>query len=77
MDKTMKINFTGGFVELFVPLPPVYEQGCWKMRVIGKITASDETTKAEGRKILINKGFTTNGNKANEFYKTVTLSDDL
>lgn len=71
MDKTMKINFTGGFVELFISLPQVCEQGCCKMRVIGKITASDETTKAEGRKILINKGFTTNGNKLNEFYKII------
>lgn len=73
MDKSKKINFIGGYVELFVPLPPIYELGDWKIRVIGKIVASDETTKAEGKKILIQKGFTTNGNKENEFYKIIDL----
>ncbi|MFS0980300.1 MULTISPECIES: hypothetical protein [Enterococcus] len=73
MDKSKKINFNGGYVELFVPQPPAYEFGKWKIRVIGKIIASDETTKAEGKKILIQKGFTTNGNKENEFYKIIDL----
>lgn len=73
MDKSKKINFIGGYVELFVPLPPTYEFGDWKIRVIGKIIASDESTKAEGKKILIQKGFTTNGNKENEFYKIIDL----
>ncbi|MFS1017244.1 hypothetical protein ACFC9J_14425 [Enterococcus casseliflavus] len=77
MDKSRKINFNGGYVELFVPQPPAYEFGEWKIRVIGKIIASDETTKAEGKKILIQKGFTTNGNKVNEFYKTVTILNGL
>lgn len=74
MDKTQKINFNGGFVELFVPQPPKYEQGEWKIRLYGKIIASDEITKAEGRKILLQKGFTTNGNKINEFYKTIEVN---
>ncbi|GMC00417.1 hypothetical protein [Enterococcus thailandicus] len=77
MDKTQKINFNGGFVELFVPQLPKYEQGEWKIRVYGKIIASDETTKAEGRKILLQKGFTTNGVKQWEFYKIITILVDL
>lgn len=77
MDKTQKINFNGGFVELYVPLPPTYELGEWKVRVIGKVIGSDETTKAEGKRILIKKGFTTNGNKEWEFYKKVTVLTDL
>ena len=77
MDKTQKINFNGGYVELFVPLPPVYELGKWKIRVIGKVIGSYEITKAEGKRILIKKGFTTNGNKEWEFYKNLTILYDL
>ncbi|BDX48162.1 hypothetical protein ACX1Q6_002247 [Enterococcus hirae] len=74
MNKTQKINFNGGFVELFVPQLPKYEQEKWKIRLYGKITASDETTKAEGKRILLKNGFTTNGNKINEFYKIIEVN---
>lgn len=77
MDKTQKINFNGGFVELFAPQLPKYEQGEWKIRIYGKIISSDEITKAEGRKILLQKRFTTNGNKTNEYYKNIRILDDL
>lgn len=77
MESSKKINFIGGYVELFVPQPPVYELGNWKIRVIGKIIASDVITKAEGKKILIDKGFTTDGNKENVFYKNIIILVDL
>ena len=77
MENSKKINFIGGYVELFVPQPPVYELGNWKIRVIGKIIASDVITKAEGKKILIDKGFTTDGNKENVFYKNIIILVDL
>ena len=41
------------------------------------IVASDEISRAEGKRILIQKGLATNGNKINEFYKTVTILNDL
>lgn len=73
MNKTQKINFKGGFVELFVSQLPTFEQEKWKIRLYAKIVASDESTKTEGRKILIKKGFTTNGNQTDEFYKVIYL----
>ena len=73
MNKTQKINFKGGFVELFVSQLPIFEQEKWKIRLYAKIVASDESTKTEGRKILIKKGFTTNGNQTDEFYKVIYL----
>ena len=74
MNKTQKINFEGGFIELSVSRPPVYELNEWKVKVIGKIFASNETTKAEGKRILIKKGFTTHGNVVDEYYKVIYLN---
>lgn len=77
MEYSKKIDFNGGYVELFVPLPPIYELGRWELKVIGKIISSSEITKSEGEKILFNKGFTTNGNKNNEYYRTIEVLVDL
>lgn len=73
MNKTQIINFNGGFVEISVSQLPIFEKVKWKIRLYAKIVAADETTKTEGRKILINKGFTTNGNQTDEFYKIIYL----
>lgn len=77
MEEMQKINFNGGYVEVQFPFPPKYGQYKWTIKAIAKIIASDEKTEAEGRKILFRKGFTTNGNKVKEYYKTIEFLDDL
>lgn len=77
MDRSKKINFVGGYVELYVPLPPIYKEDKWELKVYGKVIASDKTTEAEGKKILFDKGFTTNGAKINEYYRTVEILVNL
>lgn len=77
MDYSKKINFVGGYVELFVPLPPIYKTDKWELKVYGKVIASNKTTEAEGKKILFDKGFTTNGAKINEYYQIVEILIDL
>ncbi len=47
------------------------------IKVIAKIIASDKKIEAKGRKILFRKGFTTNGDKVNEHYRTIDILDDL
>ncbi|MGH1783621.1 hypothetical protein ABE872_09975 [Enterococcus gallinarum] len=77
MENSKKINFNGGYIELYIPSLPLYKFDGWKVKILGKIVASDEATTAEGKRILFEKGFSSNGNKINEFYKTVTILDDL
>lgn len=73
----MKEDFMGGYIEYFVPKPPEYESGEWTIKVYAKLIFSNDSTKKDGRKALYNKGFTANGYKENEFYKTFRILEKL
>lgn len=77
MEYTKKEDFQGGYIEYFIPEIPKYENKKWTMKVYAKVIASGYSTQKNGRQILLKKGFTTNGNKENEFYKYFTILEGL
>lgn len=77
MENTMKEDFVGGYIEYFIPQLPKYEYGEWKVKVYAKLVFSNVATKKVGKKALLNKGFTTNGAKSDEFYKNFKILEKL
>lgn len=77
MEYTKKEDFLGGYIEYFIPEIPKYENKKWAMKVYAKVIASGYYTQKNGRQILLKKGFTTNGNKENEYYKCFTILENL
>lgn len=74
MVESQSIPFLGGYVEIFISEKPVLKcDDIWKVRVLAKIISSGYKEMSEGKKILNEKGFTTNGHKENEFYKYVEI----
>lgn len=74
MEENQRIPFMGGYVEIFITEKPIFKGDAgWKIRVLAKIVSSGYKEMSEGKKILNEKGFTTNGHKENEFYKYVEI----
>ncbi|MBK5243718.1 MAG: hypothetical protein JJE18_01605 [Eubacteriaceae bacterium] len=74
MLESQKMPFMGGYVELFITETPKFNGvDGWKIRILARIRSSGYNEKSEGKKILIEKGFTTNGQKDNEFYKYIEI----
>lgn len=74
MVESQRIPFMGGYVEIFITEKPVFNgKDAWKFRVLAKIISGGYKEASEGKKILNEKGFTTNGHKENEFYKYIEV----
>lgn len=77
MGNKQTIDFNGGYVLLYVPDPPKYEdEKGWIQKVYARIISSGFESNQEGKRILISKGFTSNP-KGDEYYRKFIVLKDL